>query len=86
MLTATSMKGIDCHDECHGGIENDMDGEEAISTAFATVPGSDYIREVPKLGYRLKVYRCLKALVEESEVTSLIKWPTGINIVILICN
>ena len=39
-----------------------MDGE-AISTAFATVPGPDCIREVvPKLGHRLK------ALLEESQV------------------
>ena len=45
-----------------------MDGE-AVSTAFATVPGPDCIREVvPKLGYRLKVYRCLKALLEETQV------------------
>lgn len=47
-----------------------MDGE-AIFTAFATAPGPDCIREVvPKLGYRLKVYRCLKSLIEESQVAS----------------
>lgn len=41
-----------------------MDGE-----AVSTVPGPDCIQEVvPKLGYRLKVYRCLKALMEETQV------------------
>ena len=45
-----------------------MDGE-AVSTAFATVPEPHCIREVvPKLGYCLKVYRCLKALLEETQV------------------
>lgn len=46
-------------------IDQEMDGD-AICAALASTPGPDSLRDVvPKLGYRLKVYRALKSALDK---------------------
>ena len=42
-----------------------MDGE-AIAAAFAVTPGPDCIRDVQKVGIRMKVYQAIKKALEVS--------------------
>lgn len=43
-------------------LENEMDGE-ALSTLIGIIPGPDCLKDlIPKVGVRLKVYQCIKAI------------------------
>ena len=43
-------------------LENEMDGD-ALSTLIGITPGPDCLKDlVPKVGVRLKVYQCIKAI------------------------
>ena len=43
-------------------LENEMDGD-SLCTLIGIIPGPDCLKDlVPKVGVRLKVYQCIKAI------------------------
>ena len=59
-------------------IEHEMDGESLV-TLIGIMPGPDCLKDlIPKIGIRLKVYRCIKCYDEETSKVSKIVTLTTI--------
>lgn len=59
-------------------IEHEMDGESLV-TLIGIMPGPDCLKDlIPKIGIRLKVYRCIKSCYDEetSKVSKIVTLTT----------